>query len=92
MTQQSVVKHFLTEGDRMLVARLSPLRDQGGYAVATNYGAPSRLALIAAPPISGLMPNRPCRVTRRPDRLPAARGDGSALLFQVAPGLGACPT
>ena len=40
MTGQSVVKHFLTEGDKFLVSRLSPLADQGGYAVASNYGTP----------------------------------------------------
>lgn len=39
MTGQSVIKHFLTEGDKFLVSRLSPLEDQGGYAVASNYGA-----------------------------------------------------
>jgi oligosaccharide translocation protein RFT1 len=38
MTGQSVVKHFLTEGDKFLVSRLSPLEDQGGYAIASNYG------------------------------------------------------
>lgn len=38
MTVQSVIKHFLTEGDKFLVSRLSPLADQGGYAVASNYG------------------------------------------------------
>lgn len=38
MTYQSVFKHFLTEGDRMIVSRISPLKDQGGYAIATNYG------------------------------------------------------
>ena len=39
MGGQSVIKHFLTEGDKFLVSRLSPLEDQGGYAVASNYGA-----------------------------------------------------
>ncbi|KAH9936072.1 Rft protein-domain-containing protein [Fomitopsis serialis] len=39
MAGQSVVKHFLTEGDKFLVSRLSPLADQGGYAVASNYGS-----------------------------------------------------
>jgi oligosaccharide translocation protein RFT1 len=39
MTAQSVVKHFLTEGDKLLVSRLIPLADQGGYAIASNYGA-----------------------------------------------------
>ena len=38
MTGQSVVKHFLTEGDKFLVSQLSPLEDQGGYAIASNYG------------------------------------------------------
>jgi hypothetical protein len=38
MTGQSLVKHFLTEGDKFLVSRLSPLEDQGGYAIASNYG------------------------------------------------------
>lgn len=38
MTGQSIVKHFLNEGDKFLVSRLSPLADQGGYAIASNYG------------------------------------------------------
>lgn len=38
MTGQSLVKHFLTEGDKFLISRLSPLADQGGYAIASNYG------------------------------------------------------
>jgi oligosaccharide translocation protein RFT1 len=38
MASQSVVKHFLTEGDKFLISRLSPLEDQGGYAIASNYG------------------------------------------------------
>lgn len=38
MTGQSVFKHFLTEGDRFLVSKFSKLEDQGGYAVASNYG------------------------------------------------------
>ncbi|KAI0355163.1 Rft-1-domain-containing protein [Trametes cingulata] len=49
MTGQSVVKHFLTEGDKFLVSRLSPLADQGGYAVAANYG--SLIARIVFQPI-----------------------------------------
>ncbi|KAI0628828.1 Rft-1-domain-containing protein [Trametes polyzona] len=49
MTGQSVVKHFLTEGDKFLVSRLSPLADQGGYAVAANYG--SLMARIVFQPI-----------------------------------------
>lgn len=38
MTSQSMVKHFLTEGDKFLVSYWSPLEDQGGYAIAVNYG------------------------------------------------------
>ncbi|GJE98980.1 oligosaccharide translocation protein RFT1 [Phanerochaete sordida] len=49
MTGQSVIKHFLTEGDKFLVSRLSPLADQGGYAVASNYG--SLVARIVFQPI-----------------------------------------
>lgn len=37
-TRQSLIKHVLTEGDRITVSRISPLEDQGGYAVAMNYG------------------------------------------------------
>ncbi|KAI9069461.1 Rft-1-domain-containing protein [Trametes sanguinea] len=49
MTGQSLIKHFLTEGDKFLVSRLSPLADQGGYAVAANYG--SLIARIVFQPI-----------------------------------------
>ena len=38
MMSQSVIKHFLTEGDKMVLSWYSPLRDQGGYAIAVNYG------------------------------------------------------
>ncbi|KAI0034726.1 Rft-1-domain-containing protein [Vararia minispora EC-137] len=49
MTVQSFVKHFLTEGDKFLVSWLSPLEDQGGYAIASNYG--SLVARIVFQPI-----------------------------------------
>ncbi|ETW81859.1 multidrug flippase [Heterobasidion irregulare TC 32-1] len=49
MTVQSAVKHFLTEGDKFFVSRLSPLADQGGYAIASNYG--SLVARILFQPI-----------------------------------------
>ncbi|VDC05570.1 unnamed protein product [Peniophora sp. CBMAI 1063] len=49
MTTQSVIKHFLTEGDKFLVSRLSPLEDQGGYAIASNYG--SLVARIVFQPV-----------------------------------------
>lgn len=39
MTFQSIVKHVLTEGDKLILSWFSPLQDQGGYALAVNYGA-----------------------------------------------------
>ena len=38
MSAQSVVKHFLTQGDTFLVSLLSTPRAQGIYALASNYG------------------------------------------------------
>lgn len=38
MTSQSVVKLLLTEGDKAMLSWFSPLQDQGGYAIAVNYG------------------------------------------------------
>jgi oligosaccharide translocation protein RFT1 len=35
---QSVVKHFLTQGDAMMLAAMSSLEDQGIYFLASNYG------------------------------------------------------
>ncbi|KAL4065422.1 Rft protein-domain-containing protein [Scleroderma citrinum] len=55
MTLQSIVKHFLTEGDKLLVSYWSPLKDQGGYAIAVNYG--SLIARIVFQPIEEI-----CRV------------------------------
>jgi len=49
MTAQSVVKHFQTEGDKLLISRLSPLADQGGYAIASNYGASQPVARSLTP-------------------------------------------
>ncbi|KIK09519.1 hypothetical protein K443DRAFT_644720 [Laccaria amethystina LaAM-08-1] len=49
MMSQSVIKHFLTEGDKMVLSWYSPLRDQGGYAIAVNYG--SLIARIVFQPI-----------------------------------------
>ena len=48
MTAQSVVKHFLTEGDKFVISRISALEDQGGYAIASNYGQPFPIPLIRA--------------------------------------------
>ncbi|KAG8217356.1 Rft protein-domain-containing protein [Butyriboletus roseoflavus] len=55
MTSQSIVKHFLTEGDKFLVSYWSPLQNQGGYAIAVNYG--SLIARIVFQPIEEM-----CRV------------------------------
>ncbi|KAF9006927.1 Rft protein-domain-containing protein [Cyathus striatus] len=63
MTSQSLVKHFLTEGDKLILSWFSPLQDQGGYAIAVNYG--SLVARIVFQPIeetlrvffSKLLPN-----------------------------------
>ncbi|KAJ7915534.1 Rft protein-domain-containing protein [Mycena leptocephala] len=49
MTFQSLIKHFLTEGDKLVLGWFSPLRDQGGYAIAVNYG--SLIARIVFQPI-----------------------------------------
>lgn len=46
MTLQSLVKHLLTEGDKIIITWFSPLQDQGGYALAANYG--DSLILLAA--------------------------------------------
>ncbi|KAI5452872.1 Oligosaccharide translocation protein rft1 [Naganishia albida] len=46
---QSIIKHFLTEADRIVVAWASPLEDQGGYAVASNYA--SLVARIVFQPV-----------------------------------------
>ncbi|KAI5891621.1 Rft-1-domain-containing protein [Schizophyllum commune H4-8] len=49
MTGQSLVKHVLTECDKLILAWVAPLTDQGGYAVAVNYG--SLLARVILQPI-----------------------------------------
>lgn len=36
---QSLTKQTLAEGDKIAVARLAPLKEQGGYALASNYGS-----------------------------------------------------
>lgn len=39
MAQQGILKHGLTEADKFAVAKYAPLEDQGGYALASNYGS-----------------------------------------------------
>jgi oligosaccharide translocation protein RFT1 len=36
---QGIVKHMLTEGDRLLLAALASRSDRGAYAVVANYGS-----------------------------------------------------
>jgi hypothetical protein len=37
-SKQSCIKQFLSEGDKIIVRSFATLDDQGGYAVALNYG------------------------------------------------------
>lgn len=53
MTSQSLFKHLLTEGDKFFLSWLSPLQDQGGYAIAVNYGKISYKTLDVAENIPG---------------------------------------
>ncbi|CAO3612045.1 unnamed protein product [Cunninghamella echinulata] len=39
LTKQSLLKHVLTEGDKMLISALSTDADQGVYAFVVNYGS-----------------------------------------------------
>ncbi|KAI8381124.1 Rft protein-domain-containing protein [Radiomyces spectabilis] len=39
LTKQSLLKHVLTEGDKMLISVLSSDEDQGIYAFVVNYGS-----------------------------------------------------
>jgi oligosaccharide translocation protein RFT1 len=50
MTMQSLFKHVLTEGDKFLVSRISALEDQGGYALASNYGAMVYISHLSVSP------------------------------------------
>ena len=75
MTSQSLVKHFLTEGDKFLVSFWSPLRDQGGYAIAVNYGMSWSTWNIM------LVSYFRSRVFDRTHSLSASRGDVSSLLL-----------
>ncbi|KIM90067.1 hypothetical protein PILCRDRAFT_2299 [Piloderma croceum F 1598] len=53
MTAQSLFKHVLTEGDKLILSWASPLQDQGGYAIAVNYG--SLVARIVFQPIEEIL-------------------------------------
>ncbi|KAL0952359.1 hypothetical protein HGRIS_006638 [Hohenbuehelia grisea] len=49
LNAQFVLKHILTEGDKVVLSWYSPLAEQGGYAVAANYG--SLIARLVFQPI-----------------------------------------
>lgn len=38
LTKQSLLKHVLTEGDKMLISAICSDNDQGIYAFVVNYG------------------------------------------------------
>lgn len=38
LTSQSLLKHILTEGDKMMMAGFTTNADQGVYAFVVNYG------------------------------------------------------
>ncbi|KAI9631315.1 hypothetical protein KEM48_014492 [Puccinia striiformis f. sp. tritici PST-130] len=37
LTRQSIIKQFLTEGDKLIVSKICPIANQGAYALAMNY-------------------------------------------------------
>ncbi|POW21661.1 hypothetical protein PSHT_02206 [Puccinia striiformis] len=49
LTRQSIIKQFLTEGDKLIVSKICPIANQGAYALAMNYG--SLVARILFQPI-----------------------------------------
>lgn len=78
MTLQSFVKHLLTEGDKFAVSRISKLADQGGYAIASNYGK------LVNGLLSNVRTNRINRVARRSHTFPTSGGDFPRLLLEDA--------
>ena len=55
MVKQSILKHLLTEGDKFAVAKLATLSDQGGYALASNYGKFSHIVSQIQKGLSNLL-------------------------------------
>jgi Rft protein len=84
MTSQSVVKLFLTEGDKVIVSWFSPLRDQGGYAIAVNYGqrpfSPSLPIVLVHPAVILIYLSN--RLTSRSYHLPTRGRDFSSLFLK----------
>lgn len=76
MTLQSLVKHFLTEGDKFILSWFSPLQDQGGYAIAVNYG----MAIVVK--LQTLYDGYSHRFSCRADCIPADRRKSTPLLLE----------
>jgi hypothetical protein len=81
LTKQSVVLLLLSEGDKFVVAKVSPVEDQGGYAAALNYGEFLYLVDSAPGQKHKLTPAVP-RLFGCEDILSACRGVDSSLLCQ----------
>ncbi|KAF7305153.1 hypothetical protein MKEN_01230500 [Mycena kentingensis (nom. inval.)] len=82
MTSQSIVKHFLTEGDKFILGWFSPLQDQGGYAVAVNYG--SLIARIVFQPIEETSRISFSKTLSPPIHAPALKSASNALISLVS--------
>lgn len=80
MTAQSIVKHFLTQGDTFLVSILSTPRAQGVYALAGNYGG--LIARLLFQPVEESSRAYFSRLLSEPSRaaVTRARGDLHRLL------------
>lgn len=93
LSGQSLIKHLLTAGDMIVVARTSPLEDQGGYAVASNYGEPSRYGYLrsrgflrehsAIPETEETWRTASYSFACRKDRLSTSRGILPPILLQI---------
>jgi len=76
MTAQSVFKHLLTEGDKFILSWLSPLQDQGGYAIAVNYG--SLVARIVFQPMEEMLRLYFSKTLSLPQRISKIQADDLA--------------
>ncbi|EJU00255.1 Rft-1-domain-containing protein [Dacryopinax primogenitus] len=76
MSAQGVVKHFLTEGDSLILSRFSSLKDQGGYALANNYG--SLVARIVFLPMEETSRLFFSKTLSAPDALPSSPDPSSS--------------
>ncbi|KAF9018130.1 Rft-1-domain-containing protein [Hymenopellis radicata] len=81
VTSQSLVKHFLTEGDKFILSWFSPLEDQGGYAIALNYG--SLVARILLQPLEETSRSLFSQLLSKNDLVTAATRLTSLLAIQI---------